>query len=228
MFGRRSSGGAFDVKCLLMIGLLVASAPVSATTATFRYEAFLGPVRAGEAVIEVETTAEGYEVRGRAKAQGLLETFGNWRARFSVACIFGKKPETKSYYLFDKDDRKMRDITVQDGMLKYIKNGKMRSLRPALPGVDVLTTLFIDADCKDTVTLHTGRHGYHLRRYDELPGLCRYRVTDEDGEQFDAEIRFGQREGFTVPVSIEVRGMFGGRMQLIDSQAPASAIGEFD
>ena len=128
---------------LLLIALVV-SAPAFAATATFRYEAFVGAVRAGEAVVEIRTTKEGYEVRGRAKSKGLWETFSNWRARFSVAGVFGKKrPEPQRYYLMQRDDKKKREVVVQDGVLQYTKNGKKRPQRPAFPGTDVLTALFI-------------------------------------------------------------------------------------
>lgn len=206
---------------LLLIALAV-SAPAFATTATFRYEAFVGAVRAGEAVVEIRTTKEGYEVRGRAKSKGLWEAISRWRARFSVAGIFGKKaPEPQRYYLFQKDDKKKREVTVQDGMLQYTKNGRQRPRRPAFPGADVLTALFIDGECRATVTIHTGRHGYELKRLGEAQESCRYHVVDEDGDEFDAEIRFAERHGLIVPVSIDVNGTVRGHMRLVDSYTVA-------
>lgn len=206
---------------------------------TLNYDAYMGNAKAGAAVIRLSKTDEGYEVSGTAQSLGLLESLKRWRARFaSIGRYICGVPRMLSYRLLETDDRKRREVAIDNGELTEIKNGKRRPTRPALPGRDVLTALFVDGRCESYMQMHTGRHGYDLRLEQALAAdgsalpadmsagvdtadvaACRYRITDEDDDHITAEIRFTQRHGFRVPQSIEARGFLAGRLVLTDLRA---------
>ena len=107
-------------------------------------------------------------------------------------------------------------MKVRDGELHVTKNGRDRPIRPAYPGVDVLTALYINPSCQEEQRLHSGRHYYLLKRVRQQSDVCTYHVTDDDGDSYDAEIVYGERENFIVPVSIKLSGMLTGQLKLID------------
>ncbi len=80
----------------------------------------------------------------------------------------------------------------------------------------MLTALYIEANCRQEQQLHSGRHHYALKRIGQDPEICRYHVTDEDGDTYNADIVYTERENLTVPLSITLRGFLTGRMVLLD------------
>ena len=200
-----------------LISLLLVFFCSVATAATFKYQAYIAGVKAGRATIHVDRNQDSYTVSGSAKAEGLVDARGSWHTRFvATGKVVEGVAELTQYRYVEKGDHKRRDVTVRDGELRVIKNGKERPLRPAFPGVDVLTALYIEPNCRQEQQLHSGRHYYALKRIGQDPEICRYHVTDEDGDTYKADIVYTERENLTVPLSITLSGFLTGRMVLLD------------
>ena len=65
----------------LILWMLVFVYPV-AQAATFKYQAYIGGVRAGHATINVDWNQDSYTVSGSARAEGLVKVLGSWHTRF--------------------------------------------------------------------------------------------------------------------------------------------------
>ncbi len=190
-----------------------------AQAATFEYQAYIGGLKAGHATVHVDLDQEFYEVSGSARAEGLVDALGSWYTKFSTTGKFvAGNAELIEYRYLEKGDHKRRDVSVRDGELRVIKNGKERPLRPAFPGVDVLTALYINPNCEEEKQLHSGRHWYVLKRIGPDADVCRYHVIDDDGDSYDAEFVYGERENLIIPVSITISGFLTGRMVLVEHE----------
>ena len=172
--------------------------------------------------MHVDISADDYSLSGTAKAQGILKWFGKWRSRFEVkGRIKGDELTLDEYRYVEREEHKRRELSVRDGVLRVIKNGKPRRPREALPGTDVLTSFFIKPQCHDEQLLHTGRHNYQLRRLGptiETAGTsrCRYEIYDDDGDRYVASVEFAQLGDLTIPVKMTIGGFIQGRMELVE------------
>ncbi len=189
---------------------------------TFKYQAYLAGTKAGTATVHVDISDGDYSLSGSAKAQGILKWFGKWRTRFEVkGRIEGGALTLDEYRYVEREERKHRELSVREGVLRVVKNGKPRRPREALPGTDVLTGLFVKPQCHDEQLLHTGRHNYQLRRLGppiETTGSsrCRYEIHDDEGDRYVASIEFAQFGDLTVPVRMTFGGFIRGRMELVE------------
>ena len=218
--GVRSALRAFGAVALLALVLPVTAEPVMQPAfgeVMLRYDAFLGSTRAG--VVKVALTRDGdrYAVRGEAKSKGLMETLKSLKARFSASgTLADGEPHPERYEYYQKDNSKERLISVRDGEVSYQKNGEVRPTRPALPGMDMVTALWVAEDCHSVNEVHTGRSAYHFSVLAASPNECHYRVEEEDEEPFELAIRYGQRDGVRVPLLISSKGGWGGQIRIRD------------
>ena len=216
--------------------------PTQAAAVVLRYDAFVGGAKVGEARVHVVIDDGRYQIQGSARTLGLLDTFSDWRNRFSARGEIktrgeiSARGETKSsgegkvegiqplsFSYLEKDRDKRREVLVQEGALQVIKNGKVRPTLPAPAGLDVLTGLFVLPRCQGDQLLHTGRHHYRLTRLESQPGRCRYVVIDDDNDRYEVSVAFVSRGGIVVPHRVAVDGFLTGTVVLRD---PEVALGE--
>jgi hypothetical protein len=162
------------------------------------------------------TVGEGaYRVEGDAASEGWLEGMTRWRNRFraeGVVADAGRQPRRFRYAETDGD--KDRRVSVREGVLRVVKNGKARAARPAPAGADVLSALFVRPACLPEQQVHTGRHLYRLTRLEATEDSCRYRVVDDDDDAFEVGIDLVRRKGLTVPGRITFHGWVSGSIEL--------------
>lgn len=211
---------------LLMFLALVPGESVASVE--LRYQAFIAGAPAGRADVEVDVNETTYVVRGTARSEGLWDTFSKWRSSFRVMGWLSKRdvnPATdhelplnkgaQEYYYYERGSDKKREVMVRDGQLQVTKNGRVRPAVAALPGMDILTALFVHPHCSANMTLHTGRHGYQLNRTGDRTDRCEYRVIDDDGDSHAASITMGQVGELTVPTRIDFTGALGSSLVLV-------------
>ncbi len=228
---------SFNLLCFAISAMAVtessAAAPGASPAAAtlLRYDAFVGGAKVGEARVHVIIGEGSYQIQGSARTRGLLDTFSDWRNRFSARGDLnsarggvgdqGIRPLSFSY--LEKDRDKRREVLVQEGTLQVVKNGKVRPTRSAPAGFDVLTGLFVLPGCAGDQLLHTGRHHYRLTRLESKPGRCRYVVVDDDNDRYEVSVAFTNRGGIVVPRRVVVDGFLSGTVVLRDAEV---AVGE--
>ncbi len=207
---------------LLAVALFGLCSTPEALSQTFKYQAYLAGAKVGTATVHVEISEDDYFLSGSAKAQGILRWFGKWRTRFEVkGRITGDELTLEEYRYVEREEHKRRELSIRDGVLRVIKNGKPRRPRKALPGTDVLTSFFVNPQCHDEQLLHTGRHNYQLRRLGPPietidSSRCRYEIHDDDGDRYVASVEFAQLGDLTIPVKMTFGGFIQGRMELVE------------
>jgi hypothetical protein len=129
-------------------------------------------------------------------------------------------PVLEEYFHRTRDKRRTREVHIADGALVVVKNGAARDPRAPLPGLDLLSALFIYGRCDERVELHTGRRPFLLERLAAASEEgCRYQVTDEDEDTYTVDVRYGLRDGVRVPVVLEFSGMLSARIVLREPSA---------
>lgn len=214
---------------IVTILALLAWQPASAETVQLHYEAYLGSALAGSARLALSQDGQSYSVVGSAKSKGLMESFNPWQAQFEArGALVEGVPQLEQYHYVESDNRKLREVTVSDGQLRVVKNGKLRAELAALPGMDILSALFVEPNCEPAFDLHTGRRGYRLvntqRGDDGSADTCTYSASDEDGDRYQVSIEFVRIGALRVPRVIELSGFLSGRMKL-ESYRAATPVG---
>jgi hypothetical protein len=203
--------------CQLCLLLLPFGA--DAQSVDLRYDAYVGPAHAGVINVQLEVDQRAYSVYGQARAKGLLELIKDTRGWFSArGRMAAGEPQLDVYEYFQKDNSKERFVSVAGGQLRYVKDGKARPAAPVHPGLDLVTALWVSADCRALRQVHTGRSAYEFRFVEQEAGVCRFVVqeVDEDEEPFELDVAYGERAGLRVPLSIQSTGGWAGRIVLIE------------
>ena len=205
-------------RCLVLALCLVPALAMGQSVA-LKYDAFIGVAHAGEIRVQVARDAQSYQVRGQARARGLVELLKDTRGWFSAAGrLESGQPLPETYEYYQKDKSKERFISVAGGQLTYVKDGASRPPVAALPGTDLVTALWVEPRCEDLTEVHTGRSAYAFTLLEQAEGVCRFRVKedDEDEPPFSLDVEYGERGGVRVPVSIRSTGGWAGRIVLVE------------
>ncbi len=196
--------------------LLGLSSPAFAKSIELRYMAYMGTAEAGEIRLVVEVTGTEYVVKGEAVSLGLMELIKALRARFvAKGSVSASGPAPTSYEYHHRDNSKERLVTVANGEVTYRKNGEQRPNEPVKPGIDLVSALWMAPACKDLGNVHTGRSLYVFSLTSGSADQCEFRVVSDD-ETFDVAIKYGNRNGLRIPVSISSTGFFAGEILLVE------------
>jgi len=213
-------------------------------TVALKYLAYVAGIPSGEARMVLErrglpargSSSFSYNVAGTARSKGLWESIQKWRAEYSVNGEVHQQVRDGGnrrlvlpghFYSLQTTPKKRREIHIEDGVLRETKNNKVRDPRPSQTGFDLLSALFFLPACHPAVRVHTGRDGYEMRRIEppktaepgaetKLVTRCRYQVTDDEGDNYQMMLVYGQRGDFIVPTEITAKGPVSGRMVLAE------------
>lgn len=180
---------------------------------------------AGSAHLRVVSDGERYEVRGTMRTHGLWNVLAPWNAQFVVrGRIEAGRAVPQSLVLRERDRRKDRTIRVADGVLRQLRNGRLRPERPAPAGVDLMSALWVTGRCDDAQVLNNGRHTYAMTRGGhavEADGTehCRYDIVDDEGERSRGRIEIGTRHGRRVPLKFVIEEGITRGLELVDASA---------
>ena len=201
---------------------LVASPPQVAHRApvnyALRYAAYLGGVNIGFAEVKLSVNASTYRISGTARTIGLWDRFQQWRARFGAdGTLSTADPTPLRFSSTQTTQSKQREILVTGGVLHVTKNHKQRSPRPALPGMDMLTALFLLAPCRQHLQVHTGRDGYEFHLVEQVGALsCRYDVRSDEDRDYEMRIEYERNQQHHLPRRIDISGQLSGYLILED------------
>ena len=192
------------------------------------YQAFIAGTKAGAAHIHLRLEAGGYQVRGTLATDGLWGRLSPWRARFAVeGGLRGGQARPVALGVQEWARRKERTIHVANGVLRQLRNGRHRPPRPAPPGVDLMSALWVGGRCDQEQVLNNGRHFYVMTRRGHAvrpdgSERCDYNIVDDDGERFRGWVALGARHGRRVPLEIGVIDGVTRRLALVAVTMPAA------
>jgi hypothetical protein len=210
-----------DLRLAALLAVLLL--PLPAIAAKLDYDAYVGSARVGAAEVVVEREADAYLIRGSAWAEGLFRWLTEWRSHFeAVGRVVEGTPIAEGYSLTERAKNKVKEISLTEGVLTYVKNGKPRFKAAPPSRLDLLSALFLPNGCDTSNGIHTGKDEYFLRLKsaravaDSSGALlrCEFEVRDEDDQRIDAIVWLGVIQGLTVPVRLELKGALEGTLKL--------------
>lgn len=213
----------------IILAVLLSSSTAS-WAATFDYAVYLAGTKAGEARISVASLGSRYSVAGVLRSVGVLDVFTAWRGRFQAEGEITDGTALLTRYQFQERDRtNVRYVSIEDGVLRQVKNGRVRAPQIAPEGVDLLSAFVLPGGCLPRTALHLAKQSYALDVESSSSGVlartarstfsgdalqCRYQV-DNDGSTLHATLWIAQVDGLSIPVRIEFDGSIQGGLYLI-------------
>jgi hypothetical protein len=206
-----------------LLATLLASAAVPAFATTLDYDAYVGSSRVGGAEVVIDRASDTYLIRGRLWAEGLYRWLTNWRTQFEAMGRFVEgTPIADSYSHTEQAKDKIKEVSLANGALTYVRNGEVRPLAPPHSKLDLVSALFLPNGCETSSDVHTGKDSYlvRLKRAEALPGSgaarlrCDFEVRGQDDERIDAVVWLGVVDGLTVPIRLDLRGALEGTLKL--------------
>ena len=195
----------------LLLGLSLSGMIESRDVTQYDYLAYSRGLSAGVAVVRVTRDQYQYEIHGEAEAKGLIGWLSRWKSRFEV---FGRlesgEPVMETYEHMESNRSRVKEVAVEQGMIRYVRNGDVRAPREAVAPVDVFSLMFVGGECKDSLRAHSGLMGYDLRlvtrNLEEGVEKCIYSAVDDEGDRFEAEVWVETLDGLRVPTRLDIEG----------------------
>jgi hypothetical protein len=206
-----------------ILGLWVLLGPLAAHATTLDYDAYMAGARVGGAEIIIERADDSYVIKGKAWAEGLFKWLTEWRSLFSASGrLENGSPVAEGYSLIERARNKVKELSLKDGALTYVKNGKLRTPQAPTSKMDLLSALFLPNGCDTSADIHNGKDQYtltlkHAQVATSMPGAtlrCEFEVRDEDQQKIQAVVWLGERDGLTIPVQLDLAGALEGTLKL--------------
>ncbi len=206
-----------------ILGFAVLIGPLAAHATTLDYDAYLSGTRVGGAEVTIERADNTYVIQGKAWAEGLFKWVTQWRSLFSAnGRLENGAPVAEGYSLTERARDKVKELSLQDGNLTYVKNGKPRTPVAPTSKLDLLSALFLPNGCDTSADIHNGKDQFFLtltraETATAVPGAslrCEFDVRDQDQQRIKAVVWLGERDGFTVPVQLDLAGALEGTLKL--------------
>ena len=204
------------VCCALLLAVML---PMGAAATTLEYEVKLEGRTAGYMELTVTVDEQDYQIKGRMWSTGLAKFFSNWWSRFTT---FGRlkdgKPLVEGHQLVEHSNQRQRAVTVKDGILEELKNGRQKPPRKIDARLDVLSALFFADNCDIPPALFNSKDQYQIvktasaRDGDTL--RCEFHVQDSDHDEFSATVWLNRIDGINVPVRVDLKGDRKGSIRL--------------
>jgi hypothetical protein len=209
---------------VLVFGALVC-APWAASATTLDYDAYVGSTKVGGAEVVIQRGAESsYLIQGRLWAEGVFRFLTEWNSRFTAqGHVEDGMPVVQTLNVIQQAKNKMKEVTMADGAVTYLKNGVTKMLAPPQSRLDVISALFMPMNgCDAGSEIHNGKEDFALQLLGSsaLPASsganlrCEFQVRDEDDQTIDAVVFLGVVDGLTVPVRLDLTGAMQGTLKL--------------
>lgn len=214
---------------VFLLGLSVAGPTEARDVTQYDYLAYSGGLSAGVAVVRVTRDQDAFEIHGEAEASGFLGWLSRWRSRFEVVGrLEAGELVVESYKHMEANRSRVKEVEVEHGTIRYVRNGELRAPRDAVAPVDVFSLMFVGGECKQTFRAHSGLMGYDLRLAERgIEGeveKCIYSAVDDEGDRFEAEVWVETVEGARVPTRLDIEGYALGVFELDQALVMSSNI----
>ncbi len=212
----------------ILLGVSMPGLIESRDVTEYDYLAYSRGLSAGVAVVRVTRGEDRYEIHGEAEAKGLIGWLSRWSSRFEVVGrLQAGEPVMESYKHVEANRSRVKEVEVEQGMIRYVRNGEERAPREAVAPVDVFTLMFLGGECNDSLRAHSGLMGYDLRlatrNLEDGVEKCTYSAVDDEGDRFEAEVWVESLEGVRVPTRLDIEGYALGVFVLDQAHRMASS-----
>ena len=185
------------------------------------YAARVGPLNAGNLVIDLHPTPTTYEFLGRFKTSQMMERYYKWSGVFAAkGVLLDDRFLTEAYFTKTEDKKRKQVVIFSDKEVRRLrKTAEGFKTKPKPRGVDLISALFLSPNCYEGSQIHDGEDDYFIetkKKYSQrlraaakyFSGkvtVCRYHLKDNKNRSRSLEVAIGEIDGRRLAVKVVAR-----------------------
>ena len=185
------------------------------------YAARVGPLNAGNLVIDLHPTPTTYEFLGRFKTSQMMERYYKWSGVFAAkGVLLDDRFLTEAYFTKTEDKKRKQVVIFSDKEVRRLrKTAEGFKTKPRPRGVDLISALFLSPNCYEGSQVHDGEDDYFIeikKKYTQMLGatgryfsgqaaVCRYHLRDNKNRSRSLEVAIGEIDGRKLAVKVVAR-----------------------
>ena len=182
------------------------------------YAARVGPLNAGNLVIDLHPTPTTYEFLGSFKTSQMMERYYKWSGVFAAkGVLLDDRFLTEAYFTKTQDKKRKQVVIFSDKEVRRLrKTAEGFKTKPRPRGVDLISALFLSANCYEGSQVHDGEDDYFIeikkkytqrvraaaRYFSGRVTVCRYHLKDNKNRSRSLEVAIGEIEGRKLAVKV--------------------------
>ena len=182
------------------------------------YAARVGPLNAGNLVIDLHPTPTTYEFLGRFKTSQMMERYYRWSGVFAAkGVLLDDRFLTEAYFTKTEDKKRKQIVIFSDKEVRRLrKTAEGFKTKPRPRGVDLISALFLSPNCYEGSQVHDGEDDYFIETKKKYPQrlraaaryfsgqvtVCRYHLKDNKNRSRSLEVAIGEIDGLKLAVKV--------------------------
>ena len=209
----------FGVLCVVFS--LLQNISHSQESLRLNYAARVGPLNAGNLVIDLHPTPTTYEFLGRFKTSQMMERYYKWSGVFAAkGVLLDDRFLTEAYFTKTEDKKRKQVVIFSDKEVRRLrKTAEGFKTKPRPRGVDLISALFLSPNCYEGSQVHDGEDDYFIeikkkysqrlraaaRYFSGWVTVCRYHLKDNKNRSRSLEVAIGDIDGRKLAVKVVAR-----------------------
>ena len=185
------------------------------------YAARVGPLNAGNLVIDLHPTPTTYEFLGKFKTSQMMERYYKWSGVFAAkGVLLNDRFLTEAYFTKTEDKKRKQVVIFSDKEVRRLrKTAEGFKTKPKPRGVDLISALFLSPNCYEGSQVHDGEDEYSIetkkkysqklraaaRYFSGTVTVCRYHLKDNKNRSRSLEVAIGEIDGRKLAVKVVAR-----------------------
>lgn len=189
------------------------------------YDGRVGPIKVGILEAHLVIKDQSYELDGQIAGAGPIARLLDWKGEFAAKGVFkGGNPITTAYLLMERDEKgekeERKTIIIYDSTVVISETGKPRVEREKPTGIDMMSAIFANSECRDEMLVHDGEDPFVIKLWKQKPDqklrqgkdyfsgsaeMCRYKFIYDEDEVRKVDIWLAEIHGRKVPVRLAFR-----------------------
>ena len=185
------------------------------------YAARVGPLNAGNLVIDLQPTLTTYEFLGRFKTSKTMERYYKWSGIFAAkGVLLDNRFLTEAYFTKTEDKKRKQVVIFSDKEVRRLrKTAEGFKTKPKPRGVDLISALFLSPNCYEGSEVHDGEDDYFIevkkkytqrlrapaRYFSGQATVCRYHLRDNKNRSRSLEVAIGEVDGRKLAIKVVAR-----------------------
>ena len=206
---------------LVVFFLLLQNISHSQESLRLNYAARVGPLNAGNLVIDLHPTPTTYEFLGRFKTSQMMERYYKWSGVFAAkGVLLDDRFFTEAYFTKTEDKKRKQVVIFSDKEVRRLqKTAEGFKTKPKPRGVDLISALFLSPNCYEGSQVHDGEDDYFIetkkkysqrlraavRYFSGRVTVCRYLLKDNKNRSRSLEVAIGEVDGRKLAVKVVAR-----------------------
>ena len=132
------------------------------------YDGRVGPIKVGVLEAHLVIKDQSYELDGQIAGAGPIARLLDWKGEFAAKGVFEESnPITTAYLLMERDEKdekkERKTIIIYDSTVVISETGKPRIQREKPTGIDMMSAIFANSECRDEMLVHDGEDPFVIK-----------------------------------------------------------------